>query len=93
MSRQSEQVLAEALSLPPIERAEIVEKLLSSFEFSERRVIDELWAKEAESRIDAYERGEIAAIPAKEVFEKIVLLASVWMSFPLVGNLSDIMPA
>jgi len=72
MSRQSEQVLAEALDLPPIERAEIVEKLLSSFEFSERKAIDELWAQEAESRIDAYERGELAAIPAKEVFEKIV---------------------
>ncbi len=71
MSRQSEQVLAEALSLPPIERAEIVEKLLSGFEFSERRTIDELWAKEAESRIDTYEQGEIATIPAKEVFEKI----------------------
>ncbi|MCL4456113.1 MAG: addiction module protein [Nitrospirae bacterium] len=71
MSRQSEQVLAEALDLPPIERAEIVEKLLTSFEFSERKTIDELWAQEAESRIDAYERGEISAIPAKEVFEKI----------------------
>ena len=71
MTRQSEKVLEEALSLTPIERAEIVEKLLSSFEFSDRTVVDELWAKEAESRIDAYERGEISAIPAKDVFEKI----------------------
>ena len=71
MSRQSEKVLEEALSLPPIERAEIVERLLSSFEFSERKAVDELWAKEAESRVDAYERGEISAVPAKDVFEKI----------------------
>lgn len=71
MSRLGEQILAEALNLPPMERAEIVEKLLSSFEFSSRNAIDELWAQEAESRIDAYERGEISAIPAKEVFEKI----------------------
>lgn len=71
MSRQSEQLLAEALDLPPIKRAEIVEKLLSSFEFSERKTIDELWAQEAESRIDAYERGEISAISASEVFEKV----------------------
>ena len=35
------------------------------------KTIDELWAQEAESRIDAYERGEITAIPAKKVFEKI----------------------
>jgi putative addiction module component (TIGR02574 family) len=71
MSRQGKQILAEALNLPPIERVEIVEELLSSFEFPSRKTIDELWAQEAESRIDAYERGEITAIPAKEVFEKI----------------------
>lgn len=64
-------VLEEALNLPPIERAEIVEKLLASFEFSDRNAVDELWAKEAESRLDAYERGEINAIPAKDVFKKI----------------------
>lgn len=71
MSRLGEQILAEALNLPPIERAEIVEKLLSSFDFTSRKEIDEIWAKEAENRIDAYERGEISAISAKEVFEKI----------------------
>jgi len=71
MTHQSEKVLEEALNLPPIERAEIVEKLLSSFEFTDRNAVDDLWAKEAESRIDAYERGEIIAIPAKDVFEKI----------------------
>ena len=71
MSRQGKQILAEALTLPPIERAEMVEELLSSFEFPSRKTIDELWAQEVESRIDAYERGEITAIPAKKVFEKL----------------------
>jgi putative addiction module component (TIGR02574 family) len=71
MTRQSEKVLEDALHLSPLERAEVVERLLSSFEFSERNAIDELWAKEAESRLDAYERGEIGAIPAKDVFDKI----------------------
>ncbi len=71
MSEQEKQVLAEALKLPPMERAELVEQLLSSFEFPSRKKIDTLWAKEAENRIDAFERGEITAIPAKKVFEKI----------------------
>lgn len=71
MSKHGTQLLSEALKLAPIERAELVEKLLSSFEFSSRKKIDALWAKEAESRIDAFERGEISAIPAKEVFAKI----------------------
>jgi putative addiction module component (TIGR02574 family) len=71
MSKHREQILAEALKLPPVERAELVENLLSSFEFRSRRTIDALWAQEAENRIDAFERGEIAAIPAKEVFAEI----------------------
>ena len=71
MSKHGKQILAEALKLPPVERAELVENLLSSFEFHSRETIDALWAQEAENRIDAFERGEIATIPAKEVFEEI----------------------
>ena len=71
MPKHKEQILAEALKLPPVERAELVENLLSSFEFRSRETIDALWAQEAENRIDAFERDEIAAIPAKEVFAEI----------------------
>ena len=71
MTTQSEQVLHEALDLPPVERAELVEQILASFNFPARKEIDDLWAKEAEDRIDAYERGEIGAVPIKQVFEKI----------------------
>jgi hypothetical protein len=58
MTEQSRRVLAEALELPPIERAALVEELLSIFDFPARQEIDKLWAHEAEDRIDAYERGE-----------------------------------
>jgi putative addiction module component (TIGR02574 family) len=71
MSEHREQILAKALELSPMERAELVEHLLSSFEFPLRKTIDALWAQEAESRIDAFEQGEITAISAKDVFEKI----------------------
>ena len=71
MSEQGEEVLAKALDLPPMERAELVEHILASFEFPSRKSLDFLWAQEAESRIDAYERGDITAISAKEVFGKI----------------------
>ncbi len=36
--------------------------------------IDAAWAMEAESRIDAFERGELKAIPAHEVFQKYGLI-------------------
>ena len=71
MPKHSKQILAEALELPPVERAELVENLLTSFEFQSREKIDALWAEEAEDRIDAYERGEMAAIPARNVFGEI----------------------
>jgi putative addiction module component (TIGR02574 family) len=71
MLKQKEQLLHQVLQLPPVERVEFIEILLSSFEFPSRKTVDKLWAKEAEDRIDAYERGEITAIPAKDVFAKI----------------------
>jgi len=71
MSSRGTQVLKEALSLPPAERAEIAERLLSSLDPPSQERIDALWRKEAEDRLDAFDRGEIKAIPAKEVFEKV----------------------
>lgn len=65
------QVLTEALKLSPHERAELVEQVLASFELPDREAIDALWAQEAEARIAAYERGEMGAIPASEVFDEI----------------------
>lgn len=62
------QVFSDALALPPVERAELIDELFFSFDRSNRNRLDQLWATEAESRIDAFERGEFAAIPAEEVF-------------------------
>jgi putative addiction module component (TIGR02574 family) len=71
MAKQGKQILAEALKLPPVERAELVENLLISFEFQSRKKIDALWAEEVEDRIDAFERSEMASISARDVFEEI----------------------
>ena len=71
MTVQTQQVLEKAVRLPPVERAELVEQILSSFDFPAHDKIDALWAQEAEDRIDAYDRGELKAIPASRVFERI----------------------
>ena len=65
MTQKARDVLNQALSLSPLERAEIVEELLASFDRPERKEIDAAWAKEAEDRLNAYDRGEIGA-PAKD---------------------------
>ena len=70
MSEHSAQILKEALSLPSDDRVELVDRLLASLD-TPNPDIDALWVREAEDRIDAYERGEIPAIPAKDVFDAI----------------------
>jgi putative addiction module component (TIGR02574 family) len=71
MTKQAGHILAEALELSPVERAALVESILSSFEFKSRDAVDALWAAESEERIDAFDRGEMTAIPAKDVFSEI----------------------
>jgi putative addiction module component (TIGR02574 family) len=71
MTPQSEQILREALDLPPIDRAELVEQILASFEFPARQDIDVAWGREAEDRLDAFERGDIGSSPARDVFQEI----------------------
>ena len=67
----TKQVFKKALSLPPIERAELIEYLLQSFDFKGRKQIDKLWEEEVEKRIGAHDKGLINTIPAQKVFEKI----------------------
>ena len=79
MSERGTQILKEALSLPPNERAALVEHLLTSLDASARQHIDTLWAQEAEDRLDGFEHGEIATIPAQNVFDAIRKQALCWM--------------
>jgi putative addiction module component (TIGR02574 family) len=71
MSANTEQILEQALALPLQDRAEVVERLLASFQLPPDPHLDELWAREAEDRLDAYDRGELGAVPAEEVFARI----------------------
>ena len=67
MSDHGLRLLEEALALPANERADLVERLLSSLDPSEPE-IEKLWAKEVEDRIDALERGDLRTISAEEFF-------------------------
>lgn len=73
MIRNSAKVVNDALSLPPKSRAKLAEKLLESLDDPRQKEIAQLWAEEAEDRIDAYERGDLKAIPGKEVFPRLRL--------------------
>jgi putative addiction module component (TIGR02574 family) len=67
--KTSNEILKEILALKPVQKAELVDKLISSLDEPDKE-IDELWIKEVESRIDAYEQGKIKAVSLEEVLEK-----------------------
>ncbi len=69
MTASANTILNQALKLSSSERAEVVEKLISSLDAPDA-IIDSIWAKEADTRIEAFERGEIENISAEKVFEK-----------------------
>ena len=64
-------VVNDALALPARSRAKLAERLLESLDDPEQKEFDRLWAEEAEDRIDAYEKGELKAIPGEEVFRRL----------------------
>ena len=60
------ELLKDALTLEAPARAELADKLLASLDQPDE-ALDALWAAEAESRVDAYERGEISTQSIHEV--------------------------
>lgn len=71
MNPNATRILSDALVLSPIERAELIDELLRSFDPPEDGAVAHAWKAEAESRIDAYEAGHVAADSAEAVFARI----------------------
>jgi putative addiction module component (TIGR02574 family) len=69
MTHTANSILSQALELSASERVDFVEKLLFSLDSPDTN-IDAIWAKEADARIEAYDRGEIETVSATEVFDK-----------------------
>lgn len=77
MSERGARLLEQALALSFEERAELADRLSSSLESSspEQERVDKLWAEEVEARLDAYDRGEMEAIPAEKAIAEALLKA------------------
>ncbi|MGI9068523.1 MAG: addiction module protein [Pyrinomonadaceae bacterium] len=70
MSVSTETLLRQALELPAIDRAALVEGLIISLDKPDP-ALDALWLKEAESRLAAYRSGELGSVDADEVFAEL----------------------
>lgn len=62
-------ILEQVMSLPPDNRAELVDCLLRSLDKPDKE-IDQQWAKEAEARINTYDHSEIKVLKIEEVLAK-----------------------
>lgn len=69
MSTLVKEILKSALTLSPVDKAELVDEILSTLDQPDER-LDSLWRKEVENRIDAHERGGIKSVSIQEVLAK-----------------------
>ena len=64
-----EQILNEISPLTPLDKLQLIDKILASLN-QPSSAIDEIWANEAESRVDAYDRGLVSVVNEDDVFGK-----------------------
>ncbi len=55
--------------LKPAEKAQLIDRLIFSLDKPDKE-LDELWAQEAENRIDAYEQGKLKSVSLEKVLQK-----------------------
>ena len=68
---KTDELFAEAVSLPVDVRTQLVDKILRSLHPTQKE-IDGLWAEEAEKRVEEIKSGKVKTIPGDEVFKKIL---------------------
>ena len=69
VSTDIQEIIDRALSLPPADKALVVDKLLSSLDQPDEAIVA-LWRKEVEDRIKAYNDGELKSVSLEEVLAK-----------------------
>ncbi|MCP4135266.1 MAG: addiction module protein [bacterium] len=65
-----DELFSEAESLPLDIKTRLIDKLLNSLNPSQKEIND-LWAEEAEKRVEEINSGKVKTIPGEEVFKKI----------------------
>jgi putative addiction module component (TIGR02574 family) len=65
----SKDILQQALKLNSMERLSIVEGLLKSLDEPDS-TIDDIWAEEAEKRLNAYRAGNLEGIASENIFRE-----------------------
>ncbi len=64
-----EEIFLDVSPLKSLDKLQLVEKILSSLNPIDKN-IENIWANEAEDRVEAYEKGLLSTVSAKDVFAK-----------------------
>ncbi len=65
---ETQTILKEALGLAPLDRANLIDRLLASLDQPDEE-IDSLWRKEIEARIAAYDSGNMETVSLEEAIQ------------------------
>ena len=68
MAEQLSELEQQARALSPDDRARLAEVLLESLQGPPLSEVEAAWSREIEERVAAYDRGEVQAYPAEDVF-------------------------
>ena len=71
MASQLPGVLKEALGLDAVDRAKLIDALHASLESEEIRAVERAWAQEAESRLDAFDEGQLGTVAWDDLKAKL----------------------
>ena len=71
MAMTIEQLAAEALSLPSEERAKLADRLVESLDAAEISQLDQLWAGEAQRRLEEVRSGRVQTISGEEALAQV----------------------
>lgn len=62
------ELLEQALALNVNERTKLIDELFKSIDKPDEE-IDQIWADEADKRLEAYRKGELKAVPMENIFK------------------------
>jgi len=71
MKQTTREILEGAMRLPPVERAQLIELIIESFDVEPESDIQKMWINEAQRRLDLHKSGDGNTLTEEEVFNRI----------------------
>lgn len=71
MAANFDDIIKQALSLPPGARAMLADHLLESLDWDQQKEIDAVWADEAERRMQEIRDGKVQTIDGEQVMREL----------------------